>query len=145
MEEEKARLAGNNRVKESELAEARASIRELEGALSASGNEHHSELMDRIRDNEEAFRAKLAEFEAEKEEYKIVIARLVDEAGAKDGRFIEEKKRLREEFNQKYAALEAGLSAGDAKTKGAGRRGAGVPDGLRRPDPGHGEPGRALA
>ncbi|HBW22781.1 MAG TPA: hypothetical protein DEF68_05310, partial [Elusimicrobia bacterium] len=115
MEEEKARLVEDGRLKDSALGRADASIKELEKTFSASREEHHRELMAKIRVNEEAFRAKLAEFEAEKEEYKTVIARLVGEAGAKDGVFIEEKKRLQNEFNEKYASLEAELSARDAK------------------------------
>jgi len=115
MEEEVSRLAEHDRVKESELAQARASIRKLEDAISLSVEEHHQELMAKIRGNEEAFRAKLDEFEAEKEEYKKVIAALVDQVGTKDAVLIEERKRLQNEFNAKYASLEAELSARDAK------------------------------
>ena len=117
LEEEKARLAEDNRNKGSELVRVNASIKELETTLTESREEHHRELMEKIRANEESFRDKLSEFETEKEEYKITIARLVGEAGLKDARLLEETKHLQNEFAAKYAALEAELSARDVKTK----------------------------
>ncbi|MFA7007737.1 MAG: hypothetical protein WC204_02650, partial [Elusimicrobiales bacterium] len=116
MEEEKTALAERSLAAGSALAGARASIKELEGALEASKDEHHRELMAKIRENEEAFRLKLSEFEAEKEEYKAVISRLAEEARGKDSRLIEEKQRLQGEFSVKYASLEAELSVRDEKS-----------------------------
>ena len=60
LEEEKARLAENNRIRESELAEARAFIRKLEEDLAAAGRSI-TELMDGIRAMK-SFQGKTGEF-----------------------------------------------------------------------------------
>ncbi|HOW89060.1 MAG TPA: hypothetical protein PL037_02170, partial [Elusimicrobiales bacterium] len=110
MEGEKARLEEDNQIKTAALDRAALMIRSLEETLASSGEEHQRELLAKIRANEENFRVKLSEFEAEKEEYKAEIARLTEAAGARDARFIDETRRMQKEFDDKYAELEAKAS-----------------------------------
>ena len=104
-----AKLADNNLVKESELTEARASIKKLEEARSASVDAHHSELLARTRSSEEAISAKLAEFEAEKlEKLRFMESELSkaaqqtkDERRIMEETFNKEQERLAEELGRK--------------------------------------------
>ncbi|MBU2574421.1 MAG: hypothetical protein KKH28_10135, partial [Elusimicrobia bacterium] len=119
---ERARLLEEQRIRDEHSKNAQAEIAALEAGLAAQQEKHHGELMEAINKKEEAFRAKLQEFEAEKGEYQKVMARMADEARGKDNALLADKERLQAElmakmlekedaFRTKEAALEADYAA----------------------------------
>ena len=103
MEEEKSRLAAERQLREEALAKNAEKVAELEAALAAGREEHHKELMERIRAGELSFREKLAAFEAEKRSYNESLNNLTGELRRKDAAVIEEKKKIAAEFEAKLA------------------------------------------
>jgi hypothetical protein len=118
LEDEKSRLAEERGLREESLARAADKVKELETALAATREEHHKELMERIRSGEASFRGKLAEFEAEKLAYNKTINSLTDELRRAQNSVLEEKKKIAAEFGAKeaihselYAKREAAFEA----------------------------------
>ncbi|MDD5208557.1 MAG: hypothetical protein PHV36_04175 [Elusimicrobiales bacterium] len=111
MDAEKAVLEEEKRAREEALAVNSARLKELESAITATREEHHKDLMERIRSGEASFREKLAGFESEKQAYNQTINKLTDELRQKEASNIEEKRKIVEEFESKASALEAGYSA----------------------------------
>ena len=103
MEEEKSRLTAEKLLREEALARNAEKVKELETALAANREEHHKELMERIRAGELSFREKLGAFEAEKRSYNESLNNLTDELRRKDAAVIEEKKKIAAEFDAKIA------------------------------------------
>jgi len=114
MEEEKTRLVAERRQKEESLARASEKVKELENALSSNHEEHHKELMDRIRSGEMAFRGKLEAFEGEKRSYNETINKLTDDVRARDRVLLEEKNKIAEEFGAKARIYEERIALMDA-------------------------------
>jgi predicted nucleic acid-binding Zn-ribbon protein len=114
MDEEKSRLAEEKRLRDESLARAAAKVKELESALSANREEHHAELMERIRTGEAAFRAKLNGFDTEKKSYNDTINKLSDELRRRDSALLDEKEKIAEEFNAKAAIYETRLAQTEA-------------------------------
>lgn len=98
MEAEQGRLAAAKAAGEEAFLKSESRVRELEGALAASREEHHKELMDRIRASEAAFREKLGNFEEEKRAYNDTIKGLAGELRAKNGEMLAEKQRFEAEI-----------------------------------------------
>jgi hypothetical protein len=111
MDAEKAVLEEEKRAREEALAVNSARLKELESAITATREEHHKDLMERIRSGEASFREKLAGFESEKQAYNQAINKLTDELRQKEASNIEEKRKITEDFEAKASALEAGYSA----------------------------------
>jgi len=110
MEAEKARLEGEKREREEALALNAAKLKELEGALAATREEHHRDLMERLSSGEASFREKLAGFESEKHAYNETINNLTDEMRLRDAAILEEKKKIAAEFDAKADIYEVRLA-----------------------------------
>jgi len=111
MEMEKSILEGEKRAREEALAVNAARLKELEHAITATREEHHKDLMERIRSGEASFREKLAGFEAEKQAYNEAINKLTDEIRVREASVLEEKKKISAEFDSKAAASKAEYEA----------------------------------
>jgi len=115
MDAEKSRLEWEKREREEALALNTKRLIELENALAATREEHHRDLMERIRTGEASFRDKLAGFEAEKQAYNETINKLTDEIRLKENSILAEKEKIAAEFDAKAALYEERL----ARTEGA--------------------------
>jgi len=98
IEAERARFEAEKTMREDALAGAVAKVRELEAAFAVSREEHHKELMERIRASETAFREKLENFEEEKRAYNNTINGLSGELRAKSAALLAEKDRFETEI-----------------------------------------------
>jgi len=105
MEVEKTILEQEKRAREEALAVNTERLREVENALSATREEHHKDLMERIRTGEASFREKLAGFESEKQAYNETINNLTDELRRRESALIEEKNKIAAEYGAKSAIL----------------------------------------
>ncbi|MBI4351149.1 MAG: hypothetical protein HY550_06900 [Elusimicrobia bacterium] len=101
-------------AKDRRLAAEHEKVKELENRILGLNEEHHAELMEKLREKEAEFRSRLEEFDRERGAY----LKLID--GLK-GRFAEEKEvweaereRIRTKSGEKFAELEAGLRAAQA-------------------------------
>ena len=103
MDVEKSILEGEKRAREEALAVSAARLEEVERALTATREEHHKDLMERLRAGEASFREKLAGFEAEKQAYNETINKLTDELRGRESRLLEEKNKIAAEFEAKSA------------------------------------------
>lgn len=103
MDVEMAILEDEKRSREEALAVSSARLTELEHALTATREEHHKDLLERIRSGEASFREKLAGFEAEKQAYNKTINDLTDELRRREGALLEEKNKIAAEFEAKSA------------------------------------------
>ncbi|MBI4351152.1 MAG: hypothetical protein HY550_06915 [Elusimicrobia bacterium] len=103
MDAQKDILEGEKLASEEALAAASARLKELEHAVTATREEHHKDLLERLRAGEASFRDKLAGFEAEKQAYNETINKLADELRRREAEFIEEKKSVYAEFDAKVA------------------------------------------
>ena len=103
MDVEKSILEGEKLAREEALAVSTARLEEVERALTATREEHHKDLMERLRAGEASFREKLAGFEAEKQAYNETINKLTDELRGREGRLLEEKNKIAAEFEAKSA------------------------------------------
>ncbi len=101
--EEKSRLAEEKRLREEALARNTEKVKELENALAAGHEEHHKELMERIRSGEASFREKLSAFEAEKQAYNKTIGDLTADIRRKEADVLDEKKKIAAEYEAKAA------------------------------------------
>jgi len=111
---EKERLAEERKFREAALADAAQNVKKLETMLASSREEHHKELMEKIRSGEAAFREKLSGFEAEKLSYNETINTLTDELRNRDAVLLEEKEKIAAEFDAKAAIYETRLAALEA-------------------------------
>ncbi len=103
MDVEKSILEGEKRAREEALAVSAARLAEVERALTATREEHHKDLMERLRSGEASFREKLAGFEAEKQAYNETVNNLRDELRSREGHLLEEKNKIAAEFEAKSA------------------------------------------
>jgi hypothetical protein len=98
-------------AKDKYLAAAREKVKELEKQIVVLNDEHHSELMEKLRGKESEFRARLDEFEKERAAYLKAIAELKARFENERGGWEVERERIKAESGERYAALEAGLRA----------------------------------
>ena len=112
LEAERARLEAAKAASDEAMGSAIGRVRELEAAMAASREEHHKELMERIRASENSFREKLAGFEAEKRAYNDTITGLTGELKEKSAALLQ----TREKFESDIARISAETAAdGDAR------------------------------
>ena len=111
---EKELLAAEREIREAALAAAAQNVKKLETMLASSREEHHQELMEKLRSGEASFREKLSGFEAEKLSYNETINRLTDELRLRDAALLDEKKKIAAEFDAKAAIYEARLASLEA-------------------------------
>ncbi|MDP2866544.1 MAG: hypothetical protein Q8O90_09890 [Elusimicrobiota bacterium] len=101
--------------KDKYLASSHEKVKELEKKIISLGDEHHAELMDKLRGKEAEFRSRQDKFEEEFEKERAGYLKSL--AGLKAGHeeeksaLEEEGERLKAKLGEKYAELEAGLKA----------------------------------
>ncbi|PJA16283.1 MAG: hypothetical protein COX65_02850 [Elusimicrobia bacterium CG_4_10_14_0_2_um_filter_56_8] len=114
LDAEKARLETEKQEREEALALNSSRLKELENALAATREEHHRDLMERIRSGENSFREKLAGFEEEKQAYNKTINDLTGEIRQRDAFVLEAKRKIAAEFEAKAAVYEQRLARTEA-------------------------------
>ncbi|MDA8243864.1 MAG: hypothetical protein M0025_07060, partial [Elusimicrobia bacterium] len=106
---ERARLLEEQRVREEQFLTAQARIKELENSLASQQESHHAELLKLISEKETAFRARLADLEAEKAAKEEHVRELTAALEKRAAAWEEERGRVKGDFERRAAAMETAL------------------------------------
>jgi hypothetical protein len=112
---ERSRLLEEQRLREEQFLAAQDRIKEIENALAAQQETHHSELLKLISEKETAFRAQLAQLENEKAAKEQSVRELSAALEKRVAGWEAERAAMRADFEGRTAVLEAALKAREAE------------------------------
>jgi len=116
---ERSRLLEEQRLREEQFLAAQERIKEIENALAAQQETHHSELLKLISEKETAFRAQLAQLENEKAAKEQSVRELSAALEKRVAGWEAERAAMRADFEGRTAAMEAALKEREAELEKA--------------------------